>query len=546
MIGRLLESLFVRVSADTKGFTDGMRDTARAAHDTADEISSAFGLAGNRVVTAMDRMNHGLTSGAGGIVRTMNQQRAQMANLAFQVNDIVVSLASGMSLLIVAIQQGSQIQQIYSMQGGLRAMLSDISMMLVKLAPLAAVLAAVAGGFRILQGEVNKTTSVQVSFMDVMLGTWDAASEAVWAYIAGPLADLKSGFADAIDFIVPYFKAGMNAIIGSVAFAGKAIIELWSTPMVAMKDGFAQARNWIVEQFEAMVNKLLEMGEVFGNELRGLFGLDPLAPGRAGRVSMADYILPVNGTGAVLGERLRTAWEEAMGRDYMGEAFDAIREKAIARALGRVEEGAEDAGGAVGRAKEKVDELKDAVETLDDPMERAAENFVSLFTNAFEEFVRTGKLSVKDFIISMNAMMAQNLGQAIMQGAGTSIATHVNSWAPWLSSALGTLFGGFTSGAPTSAPLPIPRPRARGGLQMPWDAMIAGENGAELITRSGPSSARRVYTPGQTSAMMGGGGRDVHAHFHFHQPTDVDGFRRSKTQIASSLRRVVAKGERNS
>lgn len=60
------------------------------------------------------------------------QQNAVMrqasANLIFQLNDIGVSLTSGMNPLMVAIQQGSQIATIYgSGQGGLGAALKETS-----------------------------------------------------------------------------------------------------------------------------------------------------------------------------------------------------------------------------------------------------------------------------------------------------------------------------------------------------------------------------------------------------------------------------------
>lgn len=123
---------------------------------------------------------------------------AQRANLIFQLNDVGVSLASGMSPLMVAIQQGSQIATIYG-PGGLGKALAETgrmaAAMAVRFAPLVAVLGAAYGAYKLLQ-QYSAEAAVSV----------DSAAAALAAQ-AAPLSEVKSGISDLVGLQAKYQDA---------------------------------------------------------------------------------------------------------------------------------------------------------------------------------------------------------------------------------------------------------------------------------------------------------------------------------------------------
>ncbi|MBX5175324.1 hypothetical protein HJB77_03310 [Rhizobium lentis] len=126
--------------------TTAMRVVGDRAQDAGREMKS-FG------VTAAD-VGRAYTSMANSITRSATLASYQQKNLVFQLNDVAVSLASGMSPLMVAIQQGSQIGQIYSGQGGVGRALKETASLALAAAqrfwPLAAAGAAVYGAYKLI------------------------------------------------------------------------------------------------------------------------------------------------------------------------------------------------------------------------------------------------------------------------------------------------------------------------------------------------------------------------------------------------------------
>ncbi|RWN46931.1 MAG: hypothetical protein EOS09_36345 [Mesorhizobium sp.] len=114
---------------------------------------------------------------------------AQRANLIFQLKDVGVSLASGMSPLMVAIQQGSQIATIYGPSGLGKALAETGRMaaaMAVRFAPLVAVLAAGYGAYKLLK-QYSAEAAVAI----------DSATAALAAQ-AAPLSEVKSGIGELV------------------------------------------------------------------------------------------------------------------------------------------------------------------------------------------------------------------------------------------------------------------------------------------------------------------------------------------------------------
>lgn len=77
----------------------------------------------------------------------------EVANLSFQLQDIAVSLAGGQNPFMVLLQQGAQIQGIYSMRGeGVGRVFGDIGAILLRLVTPATVAAAAFGGMALAVG----------------------------------------------------------------------------------------------------------------------------------------------------------------------------------------------------------------------------------------------------------------------------------------------------------------------------------------------------------------------------------------------------------
>ena len=151
----------------------------------------------------------------------------QSRMLMFQLNDVFVSLASGMNPMMVFVQQGAQIQQIYAGQGGVNAALRQTAAMLggiVTRFPL--VTAAVVAGTAALAGmtrAINETSDATVGFGDTAL--------AVWQTIRDGLVDVLR---PAIEAIAPWFEAAWEAVAEATIRAGNLFINTWRAAVAAV------------------------------------------------------------------------------------------------------------------------------------------------------------------------------------------------------------------------------------------------------------------------------------------------------------------------
>jgi len=182
--------------------------------------------------------------------RSVGMARMQMMNLGYQINDVGMTLATGMNPLTVLIQQGSQILQIYAGQGGVRAALSDIGKIISGLGKRLWPLAVIAGGFGILQREINKTTDVSVSFGDTVAAVFQVLGRKIMGVIGGPLQWLKEKFGEVLDFIAEWTPKIINVVVGVIAGSVRAIGALWNALPDLFSDAFGTIRNYAVDVAE--------------------------------------------------------------------------------------------------------------------------------------------------------------------------------------------------------------------------------------------------------------------------------------------------------
>ena len=180
----------------------------------------------------------------------------QQRNLVFQLNDVAVSLASGMNPLMVFMQQGSQIATIYGPEeGGVGKALEETgklaTSLVSKFLPLGIVLGGVAAGFAAMTHEINRNAETQVSMGDVFMATWELASVAVLGFLQ-PVADWFAGLWDDIS---PHISAAMNSLIGSFDLAFRNIKTIWNGLAPALGDFAISAVNNVIDAIEKMLNE---------------------------------------------------------------------------------------------------------------------------------------------------------------------------------------------------------------------------------------------------------------------------------------------------
>jgi methyl-accepting chemotaxis protein len=317
MIGRLIERLFVSVRADmsdlSRDLSQGMAQTRTATNSMAmswdqvsakvDELTRSLNqhkITQGRYTSEMNRLSSAMRSVAGGyreaqrevwkyasaaqaaqratalavntrplraFTRSAGQARMQLMNLGYQLNDIGMTLATGMNPMTVMIQQGSQIAQIYGGQGGVRQAFKDITQLLVGLGKRLWPIAVIAGGFAMLTREINKTGDTAVSFMDTTKAVFQVISRYIWSLIDGPVNYLKGAFETVLDFIAEWFPKVMNGVIGTAVSAVKIIgaswellPDLWHDAWTAIKNTTIDVSSFIIDIFKVHLPKWVSWG----------------------------------------------------------------------------------------------------------------------------------------------------------------------------------------------------------------------------------------------------------------------------------------------
>jgi hypothetical protein len=269
-------------------------------------------------------------------LRMANMQRT---NLIFQLNDIGVSLASGMNPLMVAIQQGSQIATIYGAgEGGIGRALKETGNIAVgfvtKFWPIAAAVGVVGVAVGALTTEINKNQQTQVSWTDVVSASWQLAGERIKRFIQ-PALDVIGGWWNAV---APFVVSGVNSLIGVFDLAFRDVETIWNMLPAALGDVvFTAAQNtvdgitWMVREAVSAIN-----GMIAGvNGLLSQAGLPTI--GNLGNpneiVPDVEVPNPFGGADKAFTRQMAQNRVDVAGTDYIGAIGDRavqIRETADA------------------------------------------------------------------------------------------------------------------------------------------------------------------------------------------------------------------------
>lgn len=321
-----------------------------------DKAKRAVKAASGDIAASAKAANDNLAGMASGIGKAGNQSKLaghHMQNLAFQLQDIAIGLQGGQKPMTVFLQQGSQIAGIMAQaQMGVLGMTKAIAGMGVAFVasnPLILAAVGVAGllaaGLGLVTEEINKNSSVTVTWQDVLLGAFDVVKEAISSRVTAAFEAMGLKIGDVWDFAVKVTKTAINLIIGASLAVPKLIAATYDKIGPAFGDAFyraanlaIEALNWLVQKSAAPLNMLIgAMNSAFGTQIPQvvLGGVDKLAN-------------PYAGAMAALGKAGAGALVESFTTDWVAKGDSLLSEASQNRA--RMREAAEKAGEKAGKA----------------------------------------------------------------------------------------------------------------------------------------------------------------------------------------------------
>lgn len=289
-----LADLGIRVRSEEVAVADERLDDFTASAMRAENAAESFGSAtratgsGVGAMTAAVRQQNAVMSAARHAAGLTSQETL---NLSRQFADVGVSIASGMPIWMVAIQQGSQIGDTFqtAAQRGvgfsavIRGVTASLGGLLLVLSPIVAVTGAVAGGFALLHRELSKgypkditeglgLTEEQLKRVEtrtVGFGhTFQATMNVIGRHIMdSPIGDaldwVGNKFSEVLDWIGRAWAKGWASQIGITIGAYRTIIDQWQNLPAVIGDLMVTAANHVIRTVEGMANAI-------GSRINGL------------------------------------------------------------------------------------------------------------------------------------------------------------------------------------------------------------------------------------------------------------------------------------
>lgn len=319
----------------------------------------------NAHVVAQQRVNSTLNGGA----RAAKLTAQETLNLSRQFSDIGVTAAMGMNPLMILIQQGPQIADVFqtaSQRGvGFNAVLGQmfgqVGRLAAILAPFVVVIGAAAAGFGLLHRELSRgypkditdglglteeqlerVESRTVTFGDTFMATITVIGRHI---MNGPIGEglnyLGDRFSEFLDWLGSSFALGVAAIIGFFVAAYRTILNNWRRFPQAFGDIVTTGVNAAIGAVEGLLNKGIEGLNNFITQANRLPGVDlpQITPVSIRRVTNASA-----GVAGEIAEDFDTAFWDATvsARQGMDRLAAEIGSEALARARRRALEEAGD------------------------------------------------------------------------------------------------------------------------------------------------------------------------------------------------------------
>lgn len=347
-----------------------MRITAQNRASAAlNEVSRDILNVGKRADVASNQMTRLGNSAA----RSMRMASFQSRNLMFQLNDIGVSLVSGMNPLMVMAQQGSQIATIYGPEeGGLGRALQETAKMAGRatrmLGPFALAAAAGAAAVGGMTYEINRNSEAQVGFLGVLQATWNVSMREIYNNAVKPFAeDVKAAWEWMWSGVTWSTKTFVNSFVVTVGTLAYSIEWAVQAAWIALKGGSEALINLLSGMLTGFVNfvstgiNALIAGvngftNVIGAEAAAnMFGLStqlPTIPTMHFEVDFGDAAAEFSALNDTYGK----AFEWLTNEDHAGNFFAAIRDEAIAN-LPEAENEVDKLASSLWKAKKEAESL---------------------------------------------------------------------------------------------------------------------------------------------------------------------------------------------
>lgn len=321
----------------------------------------------------------------------------EVMNLSRQFGDVGVSIASGMPIWMVAIQQGDQIRGTFaeaSARGvgfgaAMRSVAASLGPVLIPLGLVAAAAAVASAGFGLLHRELGKSypdditvglglTEEQlrrvedrtVTFGDTFMATMTVIGRHI---MDGPIGDALDGLGEqtgnALDGMAKLWVEGWALQIGVAVGAYRTIIENWRRFPAAIGEISTAAANLFIRGVEAMVNRQIDGFNAIGRASNAIFrtkfadlahlDLPEVQQQFAGATSAIGLSLAENVTTEI--NRARAALI-ALGREIGDEALA----RAVRRALEQAGDPNKARAGGRSETEKQVDETLRYIEALKD------------------------------------------------------------------------------------------------------------------------------------------------------------------------------------
>lgn len=327
---------------------DGLAGAAKRAEAAAQGVAASVNNAG--AVSARAAAGVQAQATAMNTLATSAKMAAfQQRNLVFQLNDVAVSLASGMNPLMVAAQQGSQIATIYSAQeGGVARAFQETGKMALAAAsglgrmilahPIATAGAlALGGALAGIVEDLHDAGHASIGYSDVFVAAMQVAASGVYSI-----------FKPAIDFLGPYVGAAWDWIADKTKWLANGIVNTFSAGVKIVGTVFGNlptiagaaaigAANAVIAAIESMVNGASSLLNSFIGGVNQLTaGIAAITGGEAakigdiGKVSLGRIENPYAGQAGKIAADLSNSLGDTFGQDPVGDFIGAVKARAIA------------------------------------------------------------------------------------------------------------------------------------------------------------------------------------------------------------------------
>jgi hypothetical protein len=395
-------------------------------------------------------------------------------NLSFQVNDVVTSLASGISPFQTLAQQGGQIYQILqTSQGGVGGALKAIAERLAAINPLVGVFAVLAAGAALAAVALNNFAKAQRDVELALLGAGRGA---------GLSADQIQKIAEQASATSTITVSAARDIEKAFLESGKVYGEVFAQGITAADDFAKKTGSKPVEAAKLLADALSDLG---GG------GFDELAK-RAGNFDAAFEKTvkdAINRGNDLEAQRLVV--------ERFGQAFDKAGEKAtgLQSVLQRVDQGVKNAAESFGKAVSQringpslSDQLEEATRARDVVIKAQKAADVVPDTSAQDEKIRkiTAALKEQTVAVQKQAEVVRNNADARDQSGTTALVPAVASFKSL-----------ETAAAKANKELSSLEAQQKNGTYVPVDRIAAAKEAV-----AGAAAGLRDYASSQSGATM--------------------------------------------